>query len=62
MFSCGMPAQAATVSYYLDQSNAGLPVDTYAQVTISENSDNIDFVVEVLSDGFPAERKRRQPG
>ena len=48
-----LPAQAAMVSYYLDLNNRGLPDNNYLQVTISENGDDIDFLVEVLGDAFP---------
>ena len=47
-------ASAASVSYYLDQSNDLPDGDNYAQVTISDGVDgNIDFRVEVLSNAFP---------
>ena len=51
-----LPAHAQTVSYYLDQNNAGLPDANYLKVTISDGSDSaIDFMVEVLSGAFPSE-------
>ena len=53
--SCPMSAQASTVSYYLDQNNAGLPAENYVQVTITENGCDIDFTVEVLTDAFPGQ-------
>jgi hypothetical protein len=47
-------ASAASVSYYLDQSNDLPDGDNYAQVTISDGAaGNIDFRVEVLSSAFP---------
>jgi len=49
-----LPAQAATVSYYLDQNNAGLSTDNYVQVTISDGArGNIDFQVDILAAVFP---------
>ena len=51
-----VPAQAASVSYILDQSNS-LPDGTpYLQVTIADSIDvvgDIDFRVEVIADAFP---------
>ena len=49
------PASAATVSYFLDRNNAGLPDGNYVKVTISDSqsmSGAIDFEVEVLSSVF----------
>lgn len=47
------PAQAASVSYYLDQSNDLPDGINYAQVTISDGiGGNIDFSVDVLSSAF----------
>lgn len=46
---------AATISYYLDQSNALPDGINYAQVTISDsvtNTGDIDFSVEVLTSAF----------
>lgn len=48
----GVQANAATVSYYLDQSNDLDDGINYAQVTISDNGDDIDFSVQVLSSAF----------
>ena len=48
----GIQANAATISYYLDQSNALLDGVSYAQVTISDSTTtigDIDFSVEVLA-------------
>ena len=48
-------ASAATISYYLDESNALLDGVNYAQVTISDSTTvmgDIDFSVEVLSSAF----------
>jgi len=51
------PVSAATVSYFLDQNNAGLPGGNYLQVTISDSQSipgGIDFEVEVLTSAFPS--------
>ena len=49
----GVQASAATVSYYLDQSNDLLDGINYVQVTISDGSGgDIDFSVEVLTSAF----------
>ena len=51
----GIQANAATISYYLDQSNALLDGANYAQVTISDSTTtigDIDFSVEVLASAF----------
>ena len=48
----GTHASAATISYYLDQSNKLDDGINYAQVTISDNGDDIDFSVQVLSSAF----------
>lgn len=51
----GTQANAATISYYLDQSNALLDGVNYAQVTISDSTTtigDIDFSVEVLASAF----------
>lgn len=46
-------ANAATISYYLDKSNALADGINYAQVTISDGmAGNIDFSVEVLTSAF----------
>jgi len=50
-----LPAQSSTISYFLDLNNIGLSGDNYAQVTISENGDDIDFMVEVIGDAFPVQ-------
>lgn len=48
IFLPSLTAQAASVSYYLDQSNA-LPDGTnYLQVTLTENSSGVDFLVQTL--------------
>jgi hypothetical protein len=47
------PVQAASVSYYLDQSNDLPDGINYAQVTISDGAGgDIDFSVEVLTSAF----------
>ena len=51
----GTQVNAATISYYLDQSNALLDGVDYAQVTISDSMDtagDIDFVIELLEPAF----------
>ena len=49
----GLQANAATISYYLDQSNALPDGINYAQVTISDGVEgNIDFTVDVLTSAF----------
>lgn len=49
----GTQASAATISYYLDQSNDLPDGINYAQVTISDGiGGNIDFSVAVLSSAF----------
>jgi hypothetical protein len=49
----GTHASAATISYYLDQSNMLDDGINYAQVTISDGvAGNIDFSVQVLSGAF----------
>ena len=51
----GTQVNAATISYYLDQSNALLDGVDYAQVTISDSIDtvgDIDFVIELLEPAF----------
>ena len=51
----GAQVNAATISYYLDQSNALLDGVNYAQVTISDSTTtigDIDFSVEVLLSAF----------
>ena len=51
----GTQTNAATISYYLDQSNALLDGVNYAQVTISDSTTtigDIDFSVEVLASAF----------
>lgn len=51
----GTQVNAATISYYLDQSNDLLDGLSYAQVTISDSTTsigNIDFSVEVLASAF----------
>jgi len=51
----GTQVNAATISYYLDQSNDLLDGINYAQVTISDSTTtvgDIDFSVEVLSAAF----------
>ena len=49
----GTQASAATISYYLDQSNDLADGINYAQVTISDGiGGNIDFSVDVLSSAF----------
>ena len=49
----GLQANAASISYYMDQSNALPDGVNYAQVTISDGlNNNIDFSVQVLSDAF----------
>lgn len=51
----GTQASAATVSYYLDQSNVLADGVNYAQVTISDSTTvvgDIDFSVEVLTSAF----------
>ena len=48
-------SNAASITYYLDQSNDLLDGINYAQVTISDSVDtsgDINFTVEVLSDAF----------
>lgn len=48
-------SNAASISYYLDQSNDLPDGINYAQVTISDSADtngDIEFTVEVLSDAF----------
>lgn len=48
LFLPPLPAQAASVSYFLDQSNA-LPDGTnYLQVTLTENGSGVDFLVDTL--------------
>jgi hypothetical protein len=51
-----LPVKAATISYYLDQNNEGLPAANYAQVTISDgtgpNIGDINFQVDVLTAAF----------
>ena len=43
-----LPAQAASVSYFLDQSNT-LPDNTnYLKVTLTENGSGVDFLVDTL--------------
>jgi hypothetical protein len=50
-----LAAQAASVSYYLDQSNDMPDGTNYLQVTISDGaSGNIDFSVQVLTPAFPS--------
>jgi len=45
----GPAARAASVSYFMEQNNAGLPVANYLQVTISDGlNGDIDFRVETL--------------
>jgi len=56
MFS--LQAGAASISYYLDQSNALPDGVNYAQVTISDSmtvAGDIDFTVEVISAAFPVQ-------
>ena len=54
MLLAGAAANAASVSYYLDQSNDLANDVNYVQVTISDGvAGNIDFTVEVLTDAFP---------
>ena len=51
----GTQASAASISYYLDQSNALLDGVNYAQVTISDSTTtmgDIDFTVEVIASAF----------
>ncbi len=51
----GIQANTATISYYLDQSNAFLDGVNYAQVTISDSTTtmgDIDFSVEVFASAF----------
>jgi len=49
----GYQANAATISYYLDQSNDLPDGINYAQVTISDGTEgDIDFSVEVLTSAF----------
>ena len=51
----GMQANAATISYFLDQSNDLLDDISYAQVTISDSTTtigDIDFSIEVLASAF----------
>ncbi len=48
----GTQANAATISYYLDQSNALLDGVNYAQLTITDSGENIDFSVEIISSAF----------
>ena len=51
----GTQASAATVSYYLNQSNDLLDGVNYAQVTISDSATtigDIDFSIEVLASAF----------
>lgn len=49
----GTQASAATISYYLDQSNDLPDGINYAQVTISDGlGDNIDFSVDVIASAF----------
>lgn len=51
----GNPVGAATISYYLDQSNDLLDGVSYAQVTISDSVTtigDIDFSVEILTEAF----------
>lgn len=51
-----MQVNAASVSYFLNQSNDLDDGQNYAQVTISDSIDHIgdiEFTVEVLSDAFP---------
>ncbi len=56
VFGMCVPVHAASVSYFLDQSNS-LPNGTsYLQVTISDSttvSGDIDFLVEVIPSAFP---------
>lgn len=48
-FALGTPAQAASVSYILDQSNALTDDVNYLQVTIADGAEGaIDFTVETL--------------
>lgn len=56
MFS--LQAGAASISYYLDQSNVLPDGVNYAQVTISDSmtvAGDIDFSVEVISSAFPVQ-------
>lgn len=48
----GVQASAATISYYLDQSNGPGDGINYAQVTISDSGDDILFSVQLLTSAF----------
>ena len=55
LISAATQANFATISYYLNQSNALVDDINYAQVTISDSTavvGDIDFSVEVLTSAF----------
>ncbi|MFA7593625.1 MAG: VPLPA-CTERM sorting domain-containing protein [Thiohalobacteraceae bacterium] len=55
LVSAAFSVQAASISYYLDQSNVLTDGVNYLQVTISDGATigDIDFTVDVLSANFP---------